>query len=53
MTTKRRQRHSPEQIVRKLRDAHAMLDAGKDVATAEHKRGAFTPLCRGAVLAAC
>jgi putative transposase len=32
MTTKRRKRHSPEQIVRKLRDADAMLDAGKDVA---------------------
>ena len=25
-------RHSPEQIVRKLRDADAMLNAGKDVA---------------------
>jgi putative transposase len=32
MTTKRRKRHSPEQIVRKLRDADAMLDAGKDLA---------------------
>ena len=32
MTTKRRKRHSPEQIVRKLRDADAMLNAGKDVA---------------------
>jgi putative transposase len=30
MTTKRRQRHNPEQIVRKLRDAEAMLNAGKD-----------------------
>jgi hypothetical protein len=29
MTTKRRKRHSPEQIVRKLRDADAMLNAGK------------------------
>lgn len=26
-------RHSPEQIVRKLRDADAMLNAGKDLAT--------------------
>lgn len=32
MTTRRRKRHSPEQIVRKLRDADAMLNAGKDLA---------------------
>lgn len=32
MTTKGRKRHSPEQIVRKLRDADAMLNAGKDLA---------------------
>jgi transposase-like protein len=32
MTTRRRKRHSPEQIVRKLRDADAMLNAGKDEA---------------------
>ena len=32
MTAKRRKRHSPEQIVRKLRDADAMLNAGKDEA---------------------
>lgn len=32
MSTKRRRRHSPEQIVRKLRDADAMLVAGKDLA---------------------
>jgi putative transposase len=32
MTTKRRTRHSPEQIVRKLRDADAMLNAGQDQA---------------------
>ena len=32
MTTKQRKRHSPEQIVRKLRDADAMLNAGKDLA---------------------
>ena len=31
MSTKRR-RHSPDQIVRKLRDADAMLTAGKDLA---------------------
>jgi hypothetical protein len=30
--TKRWKRHSPEQIVRKLRDADAMLNAGKDLA---------------------
>jgi putative transposase len=32
MSTKRRKRHTPEQIVRKLRDADAMLNAGKDQA---------------------
>lgn len=32
MTTKRRKRHTPEQIVRKLRDADAMLNAGQDLA---------------------
>ena len=32
MTKKRRRRHTPEQIVRKLRDADAMLNAGKDMA---------------------
>lgn len=30
--TKRRKRHTPEQIVRKLRDADAMLNADKDLA---------------------
>jgi transposase-like protein len=32
MTTKRRKRHNPEQIVRKLRDADAMLSAGEELA---------------------
>jgi hypothetical protein len=32
MSTKHGKRHSPEQIVRKLRDADAMLNAGKDLA---------------------
>ena len=32
MTTKRRKRNSPEQIVKKLRDADAMLNAGQDLA---------------------
>ncbi len=32
MSQNRRKRHSPEQIVRKLRDADAMLNAGKDLA---------------------
>ena len=31
MTTKRRKRHSPEQIVVKLRDAEAMVNAGQDL----------------------
>lgn len=29
---RRRKRHSPEQIVKKLRDADALLNAGKDLA---------------------
>jgi len=33
MRTQGRKRHSPEQIVRKLRDADAMLNAGKDLAS--------------------
>lgn len=32
MSTKRRKRHSAEQIVKKLRDAETMLTAGKTVA---------------------
>jgi len=32
MTKKRRRRHTPEQIVLKLCDADAMLNAGKDLA---------------------
>ena len=31
MSVKRRKRHNPEQIVRKLRDADALLNAGKDL----------------------
>jgi putative transposase len=31
MTSGRRKRHSPEEIVRKLRDADAMLNGGKDL----------------------
>ena len=32
MTTRRRQRHIPEQIVWKLKDAEAKLKAGQDLA---------------------
>lgn len=32
MTKKRRKRHNPEQIVKKLRDADAMLNSGKELA---------------------
>jgi len=32
MTKPRRKRYTPEQIVRKLRDADAMLNAGKELA---------------------
>lgn len=33
MSTRRRKRHSPEQIVKKLRDGEAVLNAGKDLAS--------------------
>jgi putative transposase len=32
MTNKRKKRHTPEQIAKNLRDADAMLNAGKDLA---------------------
>lgn len=32
MTTRRKKRHRPEQIVKKLRDGEAMLNAGQDLA---------------------
>ena len=32
MEARQRKRHSPEQIIRKLRDADAMLNAGKSMA---------------------
>jgi len=32
MTPRRRKKHKPEQIGAKLRDADAMLNAGKDLA---------------------
>ena len=32
MTKKRRRRHTPEQIVKKLRDADTMLNSGKELA---------------------
>ena len=32
MSRKRRKRHGPEEIVRKLRDTDTMLTAGKDLA---------------------
>ena len=32
MSTRKRKRHTPVQIVQKLRDAQAMLNAGKDLA---------------------
>ena len=32
MTKKKRTRHNPEQIVKKLRDADAMLNVGKELA---------------------
>jgi hypothetical protein len=32
MTTRRRKKHRPDEIVAKLRDADAMLNSGKDMA---------------------
>ena len=32
MSNKKRKRHTPEQIVKKLRDAEAMLNSGKELA---------------------
>ena len=32
MTTRRRKKHRPEEVVAKLRDVDAMLNAGKDLA---------------------
>lgn len=32
MSNKKRRRHTPEQIVKKLRDAEAMLNSGKELA---------------------
>ena len=32
MTTRRRKKHRPEEVVAKLRDADAMLNAGRDLA---------------------
>jgi putative transposase len=46
MTTRRRKRHSPEQIVRKLRDADAMRNAGQDLAAVVHQRGDLPPLAQ-------
>lgn len=37
MTKKTRKRHTPEQIVRKLRDAETMLHAGQPLATVLQK----------------
>ncbi|QDT40370.1 hypothetical protein Pan241w_04260 [Gimesia alba] len=31
MTKRRRKRHTPEQIIRKLRDSETMLNAGKTI----------------------
>ena len=39
MSVKGRKRHSPEQVVRKLRDADALLNSGKDLAAVLHRRG--------------
>ncbi len=42
MSTKRRRRHSPEQVVKKLRDADAMLNAGQDLAAVSLLRDSRT-----------
>jgi hypothetical protein len=45
MTTRGRKRHSPEQIIAKLRDAEAMLNAGKDLAVALQAIGVSQSTC--------
>jgi putative transposase len=42
MTTRRRKKHRPEEVVAKLRAADAMLNAGKDLAS-EVRRQAVDP----------
>ena len=39
MTTRRRKRHNPEQVVRKLRDADAILYSGKELAAVPQSFG--------------
>ncbi len=41
---KRRKRHNPEQIVRNLRDADAMLNADKDLASVLQPWKSVNPL---------
>jgi len=43
--SRRRKRHTPEQIIRKLRDADAMLAAGRRCGRADRLETA-TPACR-------
>ena len=38
MTKPRRRRHQPEQIVKKLRDADAMLNSGKEISEQTYYR---------------
>ena len=45
--TKRRRKRPPDQIVRKLHDADAMLNAGKQLADAEHDRSMLRELLEG------
>ena len=45
MTKKKRRRHSPEQIVKKLRDGEALLNDGKDLGAVSQALEVSEPTC--------
>lgn len=48
MTTVKRQRHAPGQVVRKLREGERMLNAGKDLAEVLRHLGIAESGCKHA-----
>ena len=51
LTTMKRHRHTPEQIVRKLREGDRLLNEGKDITEVQDDRlviATLQPRCRGA-----
>lgn len=48
MTTVKRQRHAPGQVVRKLREGERMLNAGKDLAEVLRHLGIAESACKHA-----